>query len=143
MQKNFEYAQFFEKKKHIILYESKSLLIFIPELFKLYLSSTIKKSFRLALQEDDDVDDAYIVDFIKKVRDRQKRKDPIINSIETDDLDTFQSLISSHEIDITNQKTIDENSFSYIDLAAYYGSMKCFKFLFLKGAPFDNKTFSY
>lgn len=86
---------------------------------------------------------------IRLLRDGCGQKDFLSQSIKNDDVDTFQSIVTSHMIDI-HKKGIKLSIFegirgeiTFIDYSAFCGSLKCFKYLFLEKVPISSKTFNY
>ena len=77
--------------------------------------------------------------------------DYITNALFHDDIDQFQSVISNSKIDISygrvNYNIFDDfipaKNISYINYAAAYGSIKCFKYLLLNHVKIDSNTFEY
>ena len=84
----------------------------------------------------------------KQIRDKGEYHDDIIKALREDDVDTFQSIVSK-DIDALMKNTIDANIFEnftnsktrYLNYAATYGSIKCFKYLLLNNESADSSTF--
>lgn len=92
------------------------------------------------------------LDNFKKMRDSGLPEDEIVQAIILDDVDTLQSIISKRHIN-TNLNKVPFNLFeifngnvivnSYINYAAQYGSIKCFKFLLLNHAELDKFSLGF
>ncbi|OHS95841.1 hypothetical protein TRFO_37994 [Tritrichomonas foetus] len=67
--------------------------------------------------------------------------DPIKEIIKNDEIDAFQSYLSSSNIDI-NHKLFNPIG-SFINFSAFYSSIKIFKFLFLNNATINQRTFDF
>lgn len=75
--------------------------------------------------------------------------DELTKSIQIDDVDTFQSIIISNQIDIT-KATVSYNIFddlnkevNFINYAALYGSIRCFKYLLLNDVKIVESSFYF
>lgn len=87
----------------------------------------------------------------KKMLDNGEPDDVIILALRNDDVDLLQSLINQKQISIERafvpfniyEDFILNGQTKYIDYAAAYGSIKCFKFLLLNHAEITKFTFSY
>lgn len=89
------------------------------------------------------------IEGFKKIREKGEPSDEITNSLRNDNVDQFQSIISMNGIDIKSGyipfdiffHLIKLKEMSYINYAAFCGSINCFKFLFLNHAKLDNYTY--
>ena len=83
-----------------------------------------------------------------KMRDRGDNGDEIAKILRNDDIDSFQSIVSKNPKFLTNEK-IKSNIFepffcqdmNYLNYAAAYGSIKCFKYMLLNECEIDEFTF--
>lgn len=84
----------------------------------------------------------------KKMRDNGEPFDEITLSLRHDDVDKFQHIISMSNIDITKnvvpynifEDYVKNGKTSYLDYAAAYGSIRCFKYLLLNHAVMSQYT---
>ena len=92
------------------------------------------------------------IDLYSKLRDLGEPIDELTKVLRKDDVDTFQSFISKIEVSQINNCYIPFNLFenyasngsiNYINYAAAYGSIKCFKYLLLNHGKIDTLTFKY
>ena len=65
-------------------------------------------------------------------------KSPIVEFIKNDDVENLQKITSVPNFNFDQSLEIECSDFpNLLDVSAYYGSVKCFKFLFLNRAPFS------
>lgn len=91
------------------------------------------------------------MDLYKKIRDSFEPDDEITKALRIDDVDTFQSIISSKQIKDISICFIPSNIFdsfiydkiSYLNYSAAFGSIKCFKYLMLNHSKIDTHTFYF
>ncbi|OHT04507.1 hypothetical protein TRFO_28020 [Tritrichomonas foetus] len=73
--------------------------------------------------------------------------DEIARAIRNDDVDTLQKIISQNSISLDGKIPNDifniYKNMTYIDYAAYYGALKCFKYLLLNKAKINTCTLAY
>lgn len=123
----------------------------VPEIFEKEIKKKLKRPFSIEyinefrelrkkhfkwLKESNDFNDPIY---------REIEKNPLRLAIKTDDIDTFQSIISSSNtpIDSMIQESILENCYfrphpiSLIDFAIDFNAIKIFKYLYMNGAKFD------
>ena len=77
-----------------------------------------------------------------------KNQNPLFKAIEKDDIETFQKILAfnpSIDLDSTIENcyydarpTFQKGSYSFLEIAAYFGSVKIFKYLLLNGATIRN-----
>lgn len=87
----------------------------------------------------------------KKMRDSGIPQDDISKAIYIDDVDTLQSIVSKHGIDINNAKIpssifdvfqfAPNQELSLLNYSVMNGSIKCFKYLLLNHAEMNDLTF--
>ena len=125
---------------------------FLPEIIEL-------NQFYELFQFLDDVRKKFIqkfwpdkIDDYKKLRDLNEPDDELIKSLRYDDVDSLQSFLSINEVVNLNETIVPFNLFedfvpngftSYLNYAAAYGSIKCFKYLLLNHANVDEYTFKF
>ena len=87
----------------------------------------------------------------KRMRDNYEPDDELTNAIRKDDVDTVQKLLSKSEASL-NKSNVPFNIFEtyilngetkYINYAAVYGSIKCFKYFLLNHYEIDSTTFAH
>lgn len=92
------------------------------------------------------------IDIYKKMRDNGEPIDEITLALRYDDVDKFQSIISVRNEKEKNTNFVPVNIFeefvpngetNYLNYSAAYGSIKCFKYLFLNHAELNNSSFYY
>ena len=91
------------------------------------------------------------IDLYKKMRDSFEPDDEITRALRIDDVDTFQSIISSKNIKNISVCFVPPNIFdsfnankiSYLNYSAALGSIKCFKYLLLNHSKIDSQTFYF
>lgn len=87
------------------------------------------------------------IDGYKRIRDRYEPDDEVTLTLIKDDVDTFQSILNQKKINVNEKVPFNifesfvnfENS-TYLNYAASYGSIKCFKYLLLNHAKIDQST---
>ncbi|KAK8875507.1 hypothetical protein M9Y10_005673 [Tritrichomonas musculus] len=153
-----------EIKKKIVFYSNNNVdkfilrnieLWFLPEINEISQNFIFFRRFKeLSLDELNFVSyfnkniDSYI-----QMRDKGEPDDEITKAIRCDAIDCLRSLISSKIDDVNNffipfnifenYVDFDQNKISYIDYAAAYGSIKCFKYLLLNHNMIGEATLSY
>ena len=89
------------------------------------------------------------IDEYKQMRDKGEYDDEMATALRNDDVDKFQSIVSKNEKTKLNQE-IQQNMFdyffcksniTYLNYAAAYGSVKCFKYILLNDGQINNLTF--
>lgn len=129
------------------------LLWFLPEIFELKNDFFQKKFFNSIFSKRSFLK-TYIpdkIDFYKKMRDSGEPDDEITKALRNDDVDYFQKLILPNINKISKcvvpfnifEDYIENGSTNYINYAAAYGSIKCFKYLLLNHIEIDEYTFNY
>lgn len=87
------------------------------------------------------------IDLYKKMLDSLEPDDEITKSLRHDDVDTLQTIITRSEIAISKAhipyNIFDHKTPTFIDYAALYGSIKCFKYLLLNDASINNNSLYY
>ena len=91
------------------------------------------------------------IELYKQMRDSGEPDDEITKALRNDDVDTFQRILSKSNCNISKsfvpfnifEDFIDNGKTRYINYAAAYGSIKCFKYLLLNHDKIDSLTFSY
>lgn len=91
------------------------------------------------------------MELFKKMRDSGEPNDELTKSLRNDDVDTLQSIVTKRETNFSKsfvpfnlfEQFVQNGGTSYINYAAAYGSIKCFKYLLLNHATIDDSTFKY
>lgn len=143
-------------------------LWFLPELIEVHGLETIQNhfqsipnySFKFINDKNEQKRDNYIsfvlsylpdkIELYKEMRDKEEPVDLLTKSLRIDDIDTLQSIISKSKINLSQsivpfnlfENFIDNGNTRYIDYAAAYGSLKCFKYLLLNHFDIDDSTFA-
>ncbi|KAK8841740.1 hypothetical protein M9Y10_026687 [Tritrichomonas musculus] len=151
-----ESIEYYENNRVCYLKDSKidNLLIwFLPEIYEIkpsffqsdfYNFVFTKKNFTKMFVPDK-------IDVYKEIRDSGEPDDEITKALRNDDLDSFQQLVSSNLKYYLNsfvpfnmfENYVENGKTSYINYAAAYGSIKCFKYLLLNHFEIDKLTFNY
>ncbi|KAK8892326.1 hypothetical protein M9Y10_029552 [Tritrichomonas musculus] len=126
-------------------------LWFLPEMFAVncfdqeYIENDEVISFVESFLPDN-------LDEYKRIRDKGEPTDELTIALRNDDIDTLQSIISSHSNLKNEELIVPFNMFesfvpngktNYLNYAAAYGSIKCFKYLLLNYLKCDRSTFSF
>ncbi|KAK8898237.1 hypothetical protein M9Y10_000515 [Tritrichomonas musculus] len=91
------------------------------------------------------------IDLYKQMRDMDEPGDKLTIALRIDDVDTVQSILSKSGSNVTKsfvpfnlfEGFVENGRTSYINYAAAYGSVKCFKYLLLNYDKIDKSTFKY
>ena len=91
------------------------------------------------------------IDQYKKMRDSGEPDDELTLALRHDDVDKFQSIISSGHFDVKSgivpyniyEEFVPNGKTNYLNYAAAYGSIKCFKYLILNHDTINKRTFKY
>ena len=97
---------------------------------------------------------SYLPDDIEKykeMRDQGEPENELIRALRSDDVDELKNIIIANQIDIQKaiipynifEDFIENGKTNFIDYSAAYGSLKCFKYLFLNHEKVDPLTFEY
>lgn len=121
----------------------------INENVRLWFTSDFSQTNELSLQQN--LKEKINLDILTKTKCLGEPIDDITNALFHDDIDKFQSIITKSKIDISygkvNYNIFDDfipfENVSYINYAAAYGSIKCFKYLLLNHVVIDSKTFKF
>lgn len=126
-------------------------LWFLPEIIE--LKPDIKKYSSFFSTKKDNVMIFYYdkIDLYKKMRENGEPNDEITKSMRYDDIDSFKDLVSYHLDHLSKyfvpfniyENYVPNGSTSYINYAAAYGSIKCFKYMLLNHVDVDESTFSF
>lgn len=119
------------------------LLWFLPEIIEL---KKLKK-YDL-IQGYGNVVDSFIrsyfnkIDLYKKMRDSGCPDDELTLALRNENIDKFQSIVTTCKLNL-DEGTFPYNIFEYLNNEAAYGSIKCFKYLFMNHGIVDMQTFKY
>lgn len=139
---NFEYI--LNKQMHLHSFDP-FFLWFLPEIIELDKNIHYESFITNTYLPDN-------LDLYKKMRDSFEPNDEITRSLRKDDIDTFLSILSKNQIiNLSNcfvpnnifDTEIMNNNMNYINYAAAFGSIKCFKYLMLNHVEIDSSTFYY
>ncbi|KAK8842926.1 hypothetical protein M9Y10_025792 [Tritrichomonas musculus] len=134
-------------------YGREPYLWFWPEIYELIDSNEKALNRCFAVQQRSFIK-LYLpdrVDDFKRMRDSGEPDDIITKALRDDDVDTLQSIVSKSENKISNanvpfnifESFIPNGSTDFINYAAAYGAIKCFKYLLLNHAEINELTFKY
>ena len=127
------------------------LIWFFPEIYEIFNFDSNKLSSLFGVSQLN-----YITTFLpdkiedfKKMRESGEPDNLIAKSLRNDDVDTFQSLVTKVQTDFNKgivpftifESFVKPGETKYIDYAASYGSIKCFKYLLLNHANVNEITF--
>lgn len=87
----------------------------------------------------------------KIMRNKGEPDDSLTIALRKDDIDRFQAILTFNNFDISKgiipyniyEDFIDNGKTNYINYAAAYGAVRCFKYLFLNHQKINELTFSY
>lgn len=147
------YFSFLNKPKPSISYFSNMILWFFPELLELK-RTTIDIIKNIVTDDQFKFIKSYYPDHLELFNQMRKSGEPqdaILKSLIHDDVYTLQLIIANGDINI-NKNVIFYNIFqpfalfdctTYLNHAAAYGSVKCFKYLLMNHATIDHSTFKF
>ena len=148
--KNEPKKSFTSKNVNNDQYYYENLIFFLPEIFEI-LNFNMDELLKGFNPNSHDFILSYFpndIDKFEKMRENGEPDDQITKALRDDDVDLFQSIVSKTHCDISKAivpyniyETVNPNGkISYINYSAFYGSVKCFKYLLLNHEKVDFQT---